>query len=187
MVSADYNFPSNTTPANVQIFPAAYCLDLDFDQKKDLVVAPNANNVSENENSVWYYKNLGSNQAPVFVYQDNDWLQGDMIDHGAGSVPLLYDVNADGTLSAGRPFCTIDQGGPDGIRVDARGHVWSSAGDGVQIFSVSGKLIGRILCPEGPANLAFGGKDGQTLFMTSRTGLYAVPVLTGPATRPAAR
>jgi hypothetical protein len=96
MVSADYNFPSNTTPANVQIFPAAFCLDLDFDQKKDLVVAPNANNVSENENSVWYYKNLGSNQAPVFVYQDNDWLQGDMIDHGAGSVPLLYDVNADG-------------------------------------------------------------------------------------------
>jgi len=96
MVSADYNFPSNTTPANVQIFPAAFCLDLDFDQKKDLVVAPNANNVSENENSVWFYKNLGSNQAPVFVYQDNDWLQGDMIDHGAGSVPLLYDVNADG-------------------------------------------------------------------------------------------
>jgi hypothetical protein len=96
MVSADYNFPSNTTPANVQLFAAAFYLDVDFDQKKDLLVAPNANNVSENENSVWYYKNLGSNQAPVFVYQDNDWLQGDMIDHGAASVPLLYDVNADG-------------------------------------------------------------------------------------------
>lgn len=96
MVSADYNFPSNTTPANVQLFPAAFYLDTDFDQIKDLLVAPNANNVSENQNSVWSYKNLGSNQAPVFVYQDNDWLQGDMIDHGAGSVPLLYDVNADG-------------------------------------------------------------------------------------------
>ncbi len=96
MVSADYNFPSNTTPANVQLFPAAFYLDIDFDQKKDLLVAPNANNVSENENSVWYYKNLGSNQVPVFAYQDNDWLQGDMIDHGLGSVPLLYDVNQDG-------------------------------------------------------------------------------------------
>jgi len=96
MVSADYNFPSNTTPTDVQLFPAAFYLDIDFDQKKDILVAPNANNVSENENSVWYYKNLGSNQAPVFVYQDHDWLQGDMIDHGAGSVPLLYDVNADG-------------------------------------------------------------------------------------------
>lgn len=98
LVNADYNFPSNTVPANVQLFPAAFHLDLDFDQQKDLVVAPNANNVSENENSVWFYKNLGSNQAPVFVYQDNDWLQGDMIDHGAGSVPLAYDVNADGLV-----------------------------------------------------------------------------------------
>lgn len=96
MVSADYNFPSNTTPADVQLFAAAYSVDIDFDQKKDLLVAPNANNVSENENSVWYYKNLGNNQAPVFVYQDNDWLQGDMIDHGLGSAPLLYDVNQDG-------------------------------------------------------------------------------------------
>ena len=96
MVSADYNFPSNTTPADVQLFAAAYSLDIDFDQKKDILVAPNANNVSENENSIWYYKNLGSNQAPVFVYQDNDWLQGDMIDHGLGSVPLLTDVNQDG-------------------------------------------------------------------------------------------
>jgi hypothetical protein len=96
MVSADYNFPSNTTPADVQLFPAAFSLDIDFDQKKDLLVAPNANNVSENEHSVWYYKNLGTNQAPVFVYQDNDWLQGDMIDHGLGSAPFLFDVNADG-------------------------------------------------------------------------------------------
>lgn len=96
MVSADYNFPSNTTPADVQLFPAAYYLDVDFDQKKDLLVAPNANNVSENENSIWYYRNLGSSAAPIFVYQDNDWLQEDMIDHGAGSVPLVYDVNNDG-------------------------------------------------------------------------------------------
>ena len=63
LVSADYNFPSNTTPTDVQLFPAAFYLDIDFDQKKDLLVAPNANNVSENENSVWYYKNLGSNQV----------------------------------------------------------------------------------------------------------------------------
>jgi hypothetical protein len=95
-VSADSNFPSNTTPADVQLFPAAYYLDIDFDLKKDLLVAPNANNVSENENSVWFYKNLATNQAPVFVYQDHDWLQGDMIDHGLGSVPLVYDVNQDG-------------------------------------------------------------------------------------------
>ena len=98
MTNADYNFPSNTTPANVELFPAAYYLDVDGDHKKDLLVAPNANNVSENENSVWLYKNLNSNQAPVFSFQDNDWLQSDMIDHGAGSRPLIHDLNQDGLL-----------------------------------------------------------------------------------------
>jgi gluconolactonase len=100
---------------------------------------------------------------------------------------LVYEVRDDGTLSEGTVFCTIDKGGPDGIRVDAAGNVWSSAGDGVQIFAPSGALVGRILCPESPANLAFGGEDGKSLFMTSRTGLYRVPVSIGPASRPAAR
>lgn len=99
---------------------------------------------------------------------------------------LVYEVKADGTLSEGRVFCTIDKGGPDGIRVDTAGNVWSSAGDGVQIFAPSGALIGRILCPESPANLAFGGEDGKSLFMTSRTGLYRVPVKIGAAKRPGA-
>jgi gluconolactonase len=97
---------------------------------------------------------------------------------------LVYEVRDDGTLSEGRVFCTIDQGGPDGIRVDAAGHVWSSAGDGVQVFAPSGALIGRILCRESPANLAFGGPDGKSLFLTSRTGLYRVPVKIEAARRP---
>ena len=100
---------------------------------------------------------------------------------------LVYEVKPDGTLSEGSVFCTIDKGGPDGIRVDAEGNVWSSAGDGVQVFSPDGALIGRILCPESPANLAFGGEDGLSLFMTSRTGLYRVPVKVGAAGRPAAK
>ncbi|MFN0129902.1 MAG: SMP-30/gluconolactonase/LRE family protein [Verrucomicrobiales bacterium] len=100
---------------------------------------------------------------------------------------LVYDVREDGTLSEGKVFCTIDKGGPDGIRVDAAGNIWSSAGDGVQIFDPSGRLVGRILCPESPANLAFGGPDGKWLFMTSRTSLYRVLVAIGPSRRPAAR
>jgi gluconolactonase len=88
----------------------------------------------------------------------------------------VYDVSADGTLGSGRVFCVIDTGGPDGIRVDQDGRLWSSAGDGVHIFSNSGKLLGKILCPESPANLCFGGKDGRTLFITARTSLYSIPV-----------
>ena len=54
--------------------------------------------------------------------------------------------------------------------------MWSSAGDGVQIFAPNGTRIGRILVPESPANLCFGGDDGKTLFITARKSLYSVSV-----------
>jgi gluconolactonase len=89
----------------------------------------------------------------------------------------VFDVQTDGSVTGGAVFCQIDKGGPDGIRCDADGRVWSSAGDGVHVFAPDGKLIGRILVPEGPTNLCFGGNDGKTLFITARTSLYSIPVL----------
>jgi gluconolactonase len=80
----------------------------------------------------------------------------------------------DNALTDGKVFCAIDKGGPDGIRCDAAGRVFSSAGDGVHIFSPDGKLIGKILVPESPANLCFGGKDFKTLYITARTSLYKI-------------
>jgi len=94
-----------------------------------------------------------------------------------------FAVAADGTLSPGRVFCTIDQGFPDGIRVDRDGRIWSSAGDGVHIFSPDGTRVGKILVPESPANLCFGGDDGKTLFITARKSLYAVTVKVTGASR----
>lgn len=94
----------------------------------------------------------------------------------------VFDVAANGSLTNGRVFCTIDQGGPDGIRVDSAGRVWSSAGNGVQIFAPDGRRIGKINTPEAAANLCFGGEDGRTLFMTARKSLYAIKVsVTGAA------
>jgi gluconolactonase len=95
----------------------------------------------------------------------------------------VFDVTNDGTVSNGRVFCTIDKGGPDGIRVDRDGRVWSSAGDGVHIFAPDGSRIGKILVAEAPANLCFGGEDGKTLFVTARKSLYAVKVLVTGAAR----
>jgi gluconolactonase len=94
-----------------------------------------------------------------------------------------YTVADDGSLRGGKVFCTIDKGGPDGIRVDSDGRLWSSAGDGVHIFSAKGDLIGKIRCPESPANVCFGGADGKTLFMTARKGLYSIPVKAKSAAR----
>ncbi len=97
-------------------------------------------------------------------------------DSGAPRHIRIFDVTADGTLTNGRVFCNIDRGGPDGIRVDEAGRVWSSAGDGVHIFAPDGRRIGKILVGEAPANLCFGGADGKTLFITARKSLYAVTV-----------
>jgi gluconolactonase len=89
----------------------------------------------------------------------------------------VYDVQKNGTLANSRVFCVIDNGLPDGIRCDAKGRVFSSAGDGVQIFASSGELIGKIFVPESPANLAFGGKDHKTLFICARSSLYSITLL----------
>jgi gluconolactonase len=96
----------------------------------------------------------------------------------------VFEIRKDGTLANGRIFATIDQGGPDGIRCDAEGRVWSSSGNGAQVFAPDGSLIVKINLPESGANLCFGGADGRTLFVTARKSLYAVPTLVNGARRP---
>ena len=96
----------------------------------------------------------------------------------------VFEVQSGGTLDSGKVFCTIDKGGPDGIRCDDAGRIWSSAGDGVHVFAPDGKLIGKILVPESPANLCFGGPGDKTLYITARKSLYAIPTSVTAAKRP---
>ena len=98
-------------------------------------------------------------------------------DAGDAAHIRAFEVNDDGTVSGGEVYATIDERFPDGIRCDELGNVWASSGDGVQIFSPAGDLIARILVPEGPANLAFGGPDGTTVYVTSGTSVYSIPSL----------
>jgi lysophospholipase L1-like esterase len=46
----------------------------------------------------------------------------------------------------------------------------------VQIFSPNGGLIGKVLMPETPANLCFGGTNRDALFITARTSLYSIKI-----------
>ncbi len=96
IVSANPDFPSNSTPISMQVFPAAFWVDVDFDGTKDLIVTPNAKNASENETSVMKYKNTANNTTCNFVYETRAFLQQDMIDHGTASVPILVDITNDG-------------------------------------------------------------------------------------------
>ena len=90
-----------------------------------------------------------------------------------------YRVKSDNTLEGGAVFATIRPGVPDGMRVDKDGRLYSTAGDGVHVLSPEGKLLGKFKTPESAANCAFGGANGRTLFITARTGLYAVDLAIG--------
>ena len=57
------------------------------------------------------------------------------------------------------------------------GHIWTSAGDGVQCFAPDGTLIGKIKLPEGCANVCFGMLRNDRLFMTATTSVYAIYLL----------
>jgi gluconolactonase len=95
-------------------------------------------------------------------------------DSGKAHQIWVYDVTEQDLPINERIFCVIDKGVPDGMRCDEHGNLWSTAGDGVHVFSPDGKLITKIPVPETPANLCFGGADGKTLFITARTSLYSI-------------
>ncbi len=82
-----------------------------------------------------------------------------------------YDINPDFTLSNRIEFA--DQGS-DGMTMDERGNVYLTWAGKVSIYSAAGDLLEEIEVPENPANVAFGGRDGRTLYMTARTGLYSL-------------
>lgn len=98
MVSFDLAFPSNTVSTDIFVYPAAFYLDLDNDGVKDLITTTVSPNKVEDKKSVWRYKNMGTNTSPVFAYQENDFLQGEMVEVGTGARPVLFDYNGDGLL-----------------------------------------------------------------------------------------
>lgn len=85
-----------------------------------------------------------------------------------------FDVVDGRKLANSREYCAIDNGLPDGFRVDVYGNVWTSAGDGVHCFGPEGKLLGKILIPQTVANVTFGGPRRNRLFITATRSLYAV-------------
>jgi gluconolactonase len=107
----------------------------------------------------------------------------------AGVTPRVirvYDVTAGGRqLGNPRPLITAQPNGtPDGLRCDIAGNLWVGWGmgaenlDGVAVFNPEGKPIGRINMPERVANVCFGGRHRNRLFMTASTSLYSVFVNT---------
>ena len=83
-----------------------------------------------------------------------------------------YDIAPDGNLSS--KTLVVEQGS-DGMTLDDQGHLYLT-GDGVMVFDPDGRQIDHIRIPDEKwtANVAFGGRDRQTLFITASTGLYGL-------------
>ena len=93
----------------------------------------------------------------------------------------VFDVQADGTISNSRVLVEMDSnepGVPDGMKVDAQGNVFCTGPGGVWVCSAKGECLGIIEAPEVPANVAWGGPDWSTLFITARTSVYRLQTKT---------
>lgn len=114
-----------------------------------------------------------------------------VVDTGGSHTPngpaniRVYDVQTGGNgvrLSGGREFVDMRPGMADGIRCDRDGNLWAAAGwggegfDGVHCYAPDGTLIGQIHLPETCANLCFGGRKKNRLFMTAGQSVYALYV-----------
>jgi len=85
---------------------------------------------------------------------------------------VKIDVGKQGRLSNLRYF--VEKGEFDSA-VDSDGNVYIADGQ-IYEYNKQGKQIGEIKVPERPTTLAFGGPDGNTLFITSRHSLYRVRI-----------
>jgi gluconolactonase len=102
------------------------------------------------------------------------------IDDSARKVIRAFTVRPDGSLADGRvllDMASSDPGVPDGLKVDVHGNVFSTGPGGIWVCDAHGALLGRIVMPELPANLAW-GEDGSVLFVTARTSVYRLPTRT---------
>jgi len=88
-----------------------------------------------------------------------------------------FDVDAQGGLSDNRVFIDMssaEPGVPDGMKVSRDGRVFCTGSGGIWVIDPRGQRLGVIRVPEVPRNLAFGGPDHRTLYITAGTSLYSL-------------
>jgi gluconolactonase len=104
-----------------------------------------------------------------------------------------FAIQADGSLKDRRLVYDFGKGrGGDGMRLDMKGNLWVAAGinfprgnpgetldvpAGVYVISPEGKLLGRVPIQEDLiTNVAFGGPQRKTLYVTAGKTVYQFPV-----------
>ena len=95
----------------------------------------------------------------------------------------VFDVDG-ARLANPAVFCRLDEGRPDGFRLDENGNLWTSGGHAVHCFAPDGSLLGKIRIPQAVSNLTFGGPRRNRLFITATQSLYSIFVTATGVQRP---
>jgi gluconolactonase len=86
----------------------------------------------------------------------------------AGHGLVSFPITARQTLGPQRHLQIL---GCDGIGVDERGDIWATTcSSSILVSNPAGKEIGEIAIPGTTTNLAWGGSQGKTLFITTQEG-----------------
>ncbi len=96
MDSLDASFPSYDIPVNLKTFPCAYQVDVNNDNKPDIVLTPQQTAQAENAKGVLYYTNVSTDNSLVLNFTSGNLLQNQMIERGEGAFPVLHDYDGDG-------------------------------------------------------------------------------------------
>ena len=97
----DPTFPSNLygdQAVNLARFPAAFHLDVDQDGVRDLLFSPNTPLETNDDESVHFFRNTGTEDEPAWQFISDTYLQDGMIDLGRGAYPSFHDFDGDGLL-----------------------------------------------------------------------------------------
>ncbi|MEL6673376.1 MAG: T9SS type A sorting domain-containing protein [Bacteroidota bacterium] len=96
MDSVDYHFPTQDQAVQMNIFPAAFHVDVNNDGSRDLLISSNDLSIGEDVDGVLYYQNFGPDNLVDFRFQGRGLFAGQSYDAGRLSNPTFIDYNDDG-------------------------------------------------------------------------------------------
>lgn len=116
-----------------------------------------------------YLSNAGGEPGENFLYAYDVQSDGSL----TSKRKLAMFHLPDSALSAANPADRFDSGA-GGMAVDMDGRIYVATALGVQIFEANGVYAGLIWTPQPPVNVAFGGKNGDVLYLVGEKQAWSV-------------
>lgn len=159
---------------------AVYAHHQDLNQPNDLAMAPNGTlyasdpNWADSTGKLWKVDDKGFHLLEdqmgttngIEVSPDGKWLY---VNESIQRNIWRYVIDDSGNVSGKELFYSFEDHGMDGMRCDNQGNLYICRYDAgkVVVLSPSGQLLQEIqLTGKKPSNIAFGGVDGRTCYVT---------------------